>query len=76
MSENLVKSKNILMTLKAKDEDNVTTIKTIYNARQRYKLIEKCGRSQMQQLMKKLRECNYVEWHRNDGSIDCITDLF
>ena len=48
MSENLVKPRNILMTLKADDEDNVTTIKTIYNARQRYKLIEKGGRSQMQ----------------------------
>ncbi|XP_052175667.1 protein FAR1-RELATED SEQUENCE 5-like [Diospyros lotus] len=75
MSENLVKPKNILMSLKADDENNVTTIKTIYNARQRYKLIEKGGRSQMQQLMKKLRECNYVEWHRTDGS-NCITDLF
>ncbi|XP_052193831.1 uncharacterized protein LOC127802167 [Diospyros lotus] len=55
MSENLVKPRNILMSLKADDENNVTTIKTIYNARQRYKLIEKDGRSQMQQLMKKLR---------------------
>ncbi|XP_052171683.1 PKS-NRPS hybrid synthetase cheA-like [Diospyros lotus] len=75
MSENLVKPRNILMSLKVDDENNVTTIKTIYNARQRYKLIEKGGRSQMQQLMKKLRECNYVEWHRTDGS-NCIGDLF
>ena len=28
------------------------------------------------ELIKKLRECNYVEWHKSDGSIDCITDLF
>ena len=61
ISENLVKSRNILIILKVEDEDNVTTIKIIYNARQKYKLIKKCGRSQMQQLMKKLRECNYVE---------------
>ncbi|XP_052172209.1 protein FAR1-RELATED SEQUENCE 5-like [Diospyros lotus] len=75
MSENLVKPKNILMSFKADDENNVTTIKTIYNARQRYKLIEKGGRSQMQQLIKKLREYNYMEWHRSNGS-NCITDLF
>ncbi|XP_052209388.1 PKS-NRPS hybrid synthetase cheA-like [Diospyros lotus] len=76
MSKNHVKPKNILMTLKAEDKKNVTTIKSIYNARQRYRLIEKDGHSQMQQLMKKLGEYNYVEWHRNDGSTDCITDLF
>ena len=30
----------------------------------------------MQQLMKKLGECNYVEWHRCERATDCITDLF
>ncbi|XP_052208410.1 protein FAR-RED IMPAIRED RESPONSE 1-like [Diospyros lotus] len=76
MSNNLVKPRNILMAIKAQDHRNATTIKTIYNARQRYRLIEKGGRSQMQQLMKKLGECNYVEWHRCERSTDCITDLF
>ena len=61
MSNNLVKSRNILMTLKVKDEKNVNTIKIIYNTRQKYKVIDKCGRSQIQQLMKKLKDCNYVE---------------
>ena len=33
MSKNLVKFRNILMTLKVDDEKNVAIIKTIYNAR-------------------------------------------
>ena len=41
MSNNLVKPRNILMTLKTEDEKNVSTIKTIYNARQRYRVIDK-----------------------------------
>ena len=61
MSNNLMKPINILMVIKAQDDRNVTTIKTIYNAHQRYRLIEKDGRSQMQQLMKKLGERNYAE---------------
>jgi len=43
----MVKSRNILMTLKAENEDNVIIIKTIYNARQIDRLIEKGSRSQM-----------------------------
>jgi len=76
MFNNFVKSRNILMTLKAENEKNVSTIKTIYNARQRYRVIDKCSRSQIQQLMKKLKDCNYVEWHRSDRLLYCITDLF
>lgn len=76
LTENMVKAKNILSTLKNKDEKNVTTIKTIYNVRNRLRLREKAGRSQMQQLMKKLNDCNYVEWHRRNEETDSMKDLF
>jgi hypothetical protein len=37
MTRNMVKSKNIMSTLKDKREDNLTIAKQIYNARHRYK---------------------------------------
>ena len=60
----MVKPRNILMTIKQHDERNVTTMKSIYNGRQRYRIVEKASRSQMQQLMKQLNESKYVEWLR------------
>ncbi|XVE89339.1 hypothetical protein DITRI_Ditri19aG0193900 [Diplodiscus trichospermus] len=76
MSKSMAKPKDILETLKQLDEKNMTTMKTIYNARQRYKLIEEAGRTQIQQLMKQLDECKYVEWHRSNESTGCVRDLF
>ena len=76
MSKTLVRPKDILSTLKQRDAHNVTTLKTIYNARQRCKVVEKAGRSQMQHLLGKLAEANYIEWHRNCGNTDVVRDLF
>lgn len=76
MSKNMIKPRNILMTIKNKNEENVSTIRTIYNVRHRHRLVEKAGRSQMQQLMRKLDESKYVEWHRSNDSSDTIKDLF
>ncbi|KAH6787647.1 hypothetical protein C2S52_007199, partial [Perilla frutescens var. hirtella] len=76
MTNNMIRPRNILMTIKEKNKKNTTTMKTIYNVRHRYRMVEKAGRSQMQQLMKKLNECNYVEWHRTNYLTDCIRDLF
>ena len=50
-------------------------MKTIYNARYRYKVNERGGRSQMQQLLGKLAEHNYIEWHKNCENSETITDL-
>ena len=61
MTQNMVRPKNILMTLKQQDKKNVSIINTIYNKHQKYRLCVEAGRSQMQQLMKKLNECKYVE---------------
>ncbi|XP_057806170.1 PKS-NRPS hybrid synthetase cheA-like [Salvia miltiorrhiza] len=76
MTKNMIRPRNILLAIKEKNKENVSTMRTIYNARHRHKIVEKTGRSQMQQLMKKLYECKYVEWHRSNYLTDCIRDLF
>ena len=64
MSKNMVQPKDILVTFKKNISIfNVSTMKSIYNARQRYTVIEIAGRSQMQQHLSKLSEHNYIEWH-------------
>jgi len=40
MTDNVVKSKNILLTMKDYNEKNVTTIKQVYNARYLYRKSE------------------------------------
>ena len=75
MSKSMVRPKEILVTLKQRSELNVTTMKTIYNARYRYKVNERGGRSQMQQLLGKLAEHNYIEWHKNCENSETVTDL-
>jgi histone-lysine N-methyltransferase SETD2 len=76
LSKSLVRPKEILHTLKQKDPLNKTTMKTIYNVRQRARSIDKAGRSQMQQLLGKLCEHNYIEWHRSCDTTDRVKDLF
>ncbi|XP_021817352.1 uncharacterized protein LOC110759580 isoform X1 [Prunus avium] len=76
LSKSLVRPKEILSTLKQRDELNATTIRTIYNARQRQRVKEKAGRSQMQQLLCKLNEHDYVEWHRSCPMSGNVLDLF
>lgn len=74
LSKTLVKPKDILKTIKSQNPQNTSIIKTVYNARQKHRVIERAGRSEMQVLLTKLREHNYVEWHRSSG--DVVTDLF
>lgn len=64
------------MTIKNRDPSNCTTIKTIYYARTKYRVKEQAGRSQMQHLMRQLREHNYVEWHRACEVTGDVTELF
>ena len=65
LSKSMVRSKEIL----------VTAMKTIYNARYIYKVNERGGGSQMQQLLGKLAEHNYIEWHKNCENNKTVTDL-
>ncbi|KAJ0009922.1 hypothetical protein Pint_33440 [Pistacia integerrima] len=75
MSKNNISPKEILNTLKQRDMHNVSTIKAIYNARHKFKVVEQVGRFHMQQLTTKLMEHNYIQWHRNDED-ECIKNLF
>ncbi|KAL7263471.1 hypothetical protein ACSBR1_001595 [Camellia fascicularis] len=47
MSKSMVRASEILVTLKQHNSENVSTMKTIYNAHQRHKVFEKVGRSEM-----------------------------
>ncbi|XP_061998453.1 uncharacterized protein LOC133715810 isoform X2 [Rosa rugosa] len=76
LSKSLVRPKEILTKLKQRDSLNVTTIRTIYNARQRQRVKEKAGWSQMEQLLCKLNEHNYLEWHRSCPISGSVLDLF
>ncbi|BBG95640.1 Myzus persicae-induced lipase 1, partial [Prunus dulcis] len=76
MSKSLAKPKDILRTIKQKDGLNETTMKTIYNVRQRLKLKENVVRSQMHVLLSKLSDHNYIEWHRSSDDNNIVKDLF
>ncbi|XP_028092117.1 uncharacterized protein LOC114292371 [Camellia sinensis] len=76
MSKSMVRPKEILVTLKQKDALNATTMKTIYNVCHRNNVIEKVGRSQIQQSLGELEKHNYIERHRCDNSTMTVTDLF
>ncbi|KAG5517280.1 hypothetical protein RHGRI_037885 [Rhododendron griersonianum] len=75
LSVSMVKPKQILSQLKGNDPSNVTTIKHVYNARHKYRVIEKAGRTQMQHLMAQLQHFSYVNWDRSDKDRN-VTDLF
>ena len=62
--------------MKQRDPLNTTTMKSVYNARHKYKLEEKGGKSQMQQLLALLAEHQYIEWHRTSEDSEAVTNLF
>ncbi|KAL7182043.1 hypothetical protein ACSBR1_040876 [Camellia fascicularis] len=76
MSKSMVRPSEILVTLNQCDDANASIMKTIYNARHRYKVAEKAGRSQMQQLLGQLAMNKYIEWHRSCADTETVTDLF
>ncbi|XP_028122750.1 uncharacterized protein LOC114319884 [Camellia sinensis] len=76
MSKSMVRLSEILVTLKQHDDANASTMKTIYNTHHRYKVAEKDGRSQMQQLLGQLAVNKYIEWHRSCADTETVTDLF
>ncbi|XP_028078799.1 uncharacterized protein LOC114280614 [Camellia sinensis] len=76
MSKSLVKLKEILITLKQRDALNMSTMKTVYNVRHRCRVLQKAGRSQMQQLLGKLAKHKYIERHRCEEGSMPVTDLF
>lgn len=75
LSKSLVKPKDILDALKNQDPMNVCTIKSVYNSRHKHRVREQ-GKSQMQKLMSRLVEHNYIEWHRTNDATGCVTEIF
>ena len=73
ISKGNIKLKELLNSLKQKDELNYNTLRTIYNTK--YNIKEYDGWSQMQKLMHKLMKLNYIQWHRMDEHNDCIPYL-
>jgi len=76
MTKSRVKPKNILFTLKEKNEDNVTTLKQLYNTKYTYKRSVRGSRTEMQQLMMLLERDNYIHWHRCHESSRVVSDIF
>ncbi|KAG5536169.1 hypothetical protein RHGRI_023831 [Rhododendron griersonianum] len=75
LSVALVKPREILTHLKVQDPENVTCIKTMYNIRNKYRVIEKAGKSQMQHLLDRLEKYQYVHWTRGNET-ENVTELF
>ncbi|XP_038719826.1 PKS-NRPS hybrid synthetase CHGG_01239-like [Tripterygium wilfordii] len=76
MSSNYVKPRDILASLKKRDLNNASTIKTIYNARQKFRTSEKAGKSHIQSLMSFLQEHRYIFYHRTNDVTNELQDLF
>lgn len=76
LSKNMVRPKDILNTLKERDANNVSTIKTIYNAFHKHKVAEKVEKSLLQQLITKLSEHQYIKWYRSRDKTEIGGDLF
>lgn len=76
MSRAHVKPSQILVSLKDRNKENLTTLKQIYNLKQRVRREEMEGRSIMEQLLTFLNEESYIYFQRVDESTNVLNDLF
>ncbi|KAI3516123.1 hypothetical protein L1887_15033 [Cichorium endivia] len=70
-----VAPRDILAILKERNENNVSTIKTIYNAQHKIRMAEQAGRTPMQVLMSLLHANNYV-YEFTTGDSNELENLF
>ncbi|KAI3856565.1 hypothetical protein MKX03_032429 [Papaver bracteatum] len=75
MTKSGLRPRQVLKTIKQTSEGNMSTMRTIYNARSRLRLGDMERRSAMQQVMKLLSEHHYVEWHRMDTETNEVKDI-
>ncbi|XP_026402119.1 uncharacterized protein LOC113297758 isoform X2 [Papaver somniferum] len=75
MTKSGLRPRQVLKTIKQTREGNMSTMRTIYNARSRLRLGDMERRSAMQQVMKLLSEHHYVEWHRMDTETNEVKDI-
>ncbi|XP_045794240.1 protein FAR1-RELATED SEQUENCE 5-like [Trifolium pratense] len=76
LSKNLVAPKNILSTLRGRNPDIKTSMKQIYNVRQRLKKDARGEMSELQQLMKLCENNKYFHKCRTIGDSTTIQDIF
>ncbi|KAK9148507.1 hypothetical protein Scep_007264 [Stephania cephalantha] len=76
MTKGNVKPRYIINTLKQRDVTNVSTMQTIYNARQKFRIEDAGGMTQMQQLLHILEKNKWMSWHRKYPDTNVVTDLF
>ncbi|XP_057443826.1 protein FAR1-RELATED SEQUENCE 5-like [Lotus japonicus] len=68
--------RQILAALKENNPGNLTTITQVYSCNKRFKKEERGPLTEMQHLMKKLVEANYVHFERQQADSSEIRDLF
>lgn len=76
LSTQYLKPREILFALKKKNVDNVSTLKTIYNARQKIRITKNAGRTEMQAVMLFLKKQGYVHESRANETTNELEDLF
>ncbi|XP_038707293.1 PKS-NRPS hybrid synthetase CHGG_01239-like [Tripterygium wilfordii] len=76
LSTKNVKPRDILTSLKKQNPDNVSTIKTVYNARHTFQTAEKAGKTHMQVVMSFLQREGYIFESRTNAVTNEPEDLF
>ncbi|XP_038715088.1 uncharacterized protein LOC120008789 [Tripterygium wilfordii] len=76
LSTKNVKPRDILTSLKKQNPDNVSTIKTVYNACQKFQTVEKADKTQMQVVMSFLQCEGYNFESRTNVVTNELEDLF
>ncbi|KAK9151225.1 hypothetical protein Syun_009534 [Stephania yunnanensis] len=76
MTKGNVKPIDILNMLKQIDVTNLSTMRTIYNTRQKFQIEDASGMTQMQQLLHILEKNKWMLWHRKHADTNIVTDLF
>ncbi|KAJ9565500.1 hypothetical protein OSB04_001466 [Centaurea solstitialis] len=76
LSTQYLKPREILIALKEKNVDNLSTLKTIYNARQKFRRTKNAGRTEMQVVMSFLKQQGYVYESRANETTNELEDLF
>ncbi|KAJ9560030.1 hypothetical protein OSB04_005190 [Centaurea solstitialis] len=75
LSRKNVKPRDILSILK-QDPNNVSTSSTVYNARSKFRMLERAGKTQMQAVMSFFHEKSYVYESRVNHSTNELENLF
>jgi hypothetical protein len=76
MTKSLAKPRNILTDLKERNQESVTGIKQVYNARTRWRKGQREDKTELQYLITKLEKHRYVYFTRANSEETTLEDLF